>query len=799
MPPPVKFSTNLRPEQVVILARRLTARQETLLGIWDRLVGGSWDKQECRALHAALTQLVDDSEQIGSSQIAECAFAAQIYLSSFIDGDLAPNPEQLAKLNTMIDQLRSALPVLPDGVAEDVRAGRTVTTLAAGVARRVIIFCSQDLGVPGLDKALAEHRYAVQSVSELEALLEALDQRQPDALILDAERLPSAERIMREIQALQKAGRPRIPLLTVSRSGDLSIRLRAMRVGVDGHFSPPLSASEILTRLDQLVIADRAKLYRVLIVDDDRSQAFLCDSILRNAGMRTEVVQGAQEAMQVLSKFTPDLILLDLYMPELNGMELTSLIRQREEHVITPILFLSGEKDPEKRFDAIAAGGDDFLTKPVRPRHLVSMVQSRVIRNRVIKSRLASDHQRNPNTGVFPKSHFESTFKAQNRVDRHESLGIFYVAPRHRGEPALERHIADGFMRLVSAQFNSADIPTEFPDSACVVWALRATQRDLEALAKRIASTLASHEFDPADSPSTPRFLVGLYFVEAGDRLEHAAACAMEAAEHNADTEPGTFCLWQNLSCAADSEQVLSALVTALTSTPHQLVAQPLFTPLVPVHDRQVDQYLMHVNLFCPGENRIPVGYEGLRGTAEEAGAAAGLDRICLQAALSARHRQFERGRQVRVLVPQSCVTLLETDLCMWLTEALRALKLSGTGITLEYPYAQVVGRMDTTRAAIEDLSRLGVRCCLSGTVDEMNISKILLLAPDFVRINELERTTQALSTVQALATGLQACACAVIYPGSRNGAALEIIRSGVRYLCDSTVRLPDPDYRSVS
>src|SRR4029079_13853159 len=74
-------------------------------------------------------------------------------------------------------------------------------------------------------------------------------------------------------------------------------------------------------------------------------------------------------------------------MPNCSGMELTAIIREREAFISTPIVFLSGEHDADKHFEALNAGGDDFLSQPIRPKHLTVAVTNRVRRARQMSSR----------------------------------------------------------------------------------------------------------------------------------------------------------------------------------------------------------------------------------------------------------------------------------------------------------------------------------------------------------------------------------------------------------------------------
>jgi diguanylate cyclase (GGDEF)-like protein len=107
--------------------------------------------------------------------------------------------------------------------------------------------------------------------------------------------------------------------------------------------------------------------------------------------MAVKVVNNPMKVMESLREFSPDLILMDIYMPECNGMELAGVVRQLEAFVSIPIVYLSAEKDMDKQLSAMSLGGDDFLTKPIKPEHLVSSVTSRIQRSRLLRSFMVRD------------------------------------------------------------------------------------------------------------------------------------------------------------------------------------------------------------------------------------------------------------------------------------------------------------------------------------------------------------------------------------------------------------------------
>lgn len=123
--------------------------------------------------------------------------------------------------------------------------------------------------------------------------------------------------------------------------------------------------------------------------------------VLNSAGIITRALTEPLSVMAELSDFQPDLIILDMYMPECLGTELAKVIRQHERHVSVPIIYLSAEDDLDKQLDAMSEGGDDFLTKPIRPRHLIATVRTRASRARSLKARMVRDSL----TGLYNHTH----------------------------------------------------------------------------------------------------------------------------------------------------------------------------------------------------------------------------------------------------------------------------------------------------------------------------------------------------------------------------------------------------------
>ena len=227
---------------------------------------------------------------------------------------------------------------------------------------------------------------AFRSISELEQLLK---QNRPHALVFDLDLPKDAE--LESLAQLQSRDNSKIPTIVISQQSETQQRLRAVRAGADAFFTKPLDHHFFIDTLDALTSKHFQEPYRILIVDDSESAASYYAHNLQQAGMETSIVADPLDIMRHILEFNPELILMDLYMPMCHGTELASVIRQQESYIGTPIVFLSSETDLNQQMNAMQFGGDDFLTKPIDPCHLVAAVRTRARRYRTLRSYMARD------------------------------------------------------------------------------------------------------------------------------------------------------------------------------------------------------------------------------------------------------------------------------------------------------------------------------------------------------------------------------------------------------------------------
>ncbi len=115
---------------------------------------------------------------------------------------------------------------------------------------------------------------------------------------------------------------------------------------------------------------------RVLVVDDEPNIVLSLEFLMRRAGFEVEIARDGAEALAALDRTPPDLLLLDVMMPELDGFEVCERIRQRPEWRTTKIVMLTASGREAERRRGLALGADAYVTKPFSTRELVEQVKA---------------------------------------------------------------------------------------------------------------------------------------------------------------------------------------------------------------------------------------------------------------------------------------------------------------------------------------------------------------------------------------------------------------------------------------
>ena len=304
--------------------------------------------------------------------------------------------------------------------------------------------------------------YDVSTFNTLEEFRLALQQT-PDVVVLMDITFPEnhlgGAKLMKEIQ--QGRDVP-LPVVFLSAHDEFEARLEAVHAGSIAYLSKPVNIGLLVDKLDGLTSTKPMDPYRVMIVDDSVALTAYHAAVLEQAGMAVKTINNPFNVIESLPEFNPDLILIDLYMPECNGTDLAKVIRQLDAFVSIPIVFLSAENDLGKQLFAMGLGGDDFLTKPIQPQHLISSVTSRIRRSIMLRSFMVHDSLTGLLNHTAIKNLLDSEVACAIRQKKPLSFAMvdidhFKQVNDHYGHPAGDR-VIKSLSRLLKQRLRTGDL-----------------------------------------------------------------------------------------------------------------------------------------------------------------------------------------------------------------------------------------------------------------------------------------------------------------------------------------------------
>ena len=116
--------------------------------------------------------------------------------------------------------------------------------------------------------------------------------------------------------------------------------------------------------------------FKILAIDDEKDILLLLKYNLEQEGYTVKTVESGVEALKIVDKFSPQLILLDIMMPKLDGIETCIKLRSIESLSNVYVIFLTAREEEYSEVAAFDAGADDYITKPIKPRALISRINS---------------------------------------------------------------------------------------------------------------------------------------------------------------------------------------------------------------------------------------------------------------------------------------------------------------------------------------------------------------------------------------------------------------------------------------
>lgn len=327
-----------------------------------------------------------------------------------------------------------------------------------------------------------------------------------------------------------KAGMP--PVICMGSEDAFDDRYQLAAYGVDGFVSEPVNVPVLADYMEQL-ISERTNHHsdRVLVVDDDPELLEHYGVVLEAAGFDVRKVSSPPDMLGVLSEFRPDIVLMDIQMGAYSGLTLARMLRFDPQWVGLHIVFLSSEEDRDFQFNALAYGGDDFLTKPVSDRILVQAAKVRCYRAKQL-DKLAS---RDSLTGLLKHSLAMSEIsKEHSRCQRLGLTSVVAMLDLDHFKQVNDQYghrigdlVIKGLSNLLRHRLRKTDVIGRYGGEEFIVAMHGCSVQDASQSLKGICEQMASIAFPGGNREFFVTLSVGVAALDAYD----SADAAIEAAD----------------------------------------------------------------------------------------------------------------------------------------------------------------------------------------------------------------------------------------------------------------------------
>lgn len=721
------------------------ALPEEILGAlrrWQNIRKNGWLLVDAVISRADLFHAGELALASGRDSLSRALGGLAQYLGFLVDSEVValspPQLQGLAKLESCVLGL--------------LRAERAERQLAAPPDnRKVVLLLAPELPLwQCIVDRLNLGSYRIERFAQAEPMVRRLNAPGAAAVLIDEDFLLDLGSVADRLEGIHEAGSLGTTVLFFNRNRDPQVRNLALRGGAD----TSLEGSDIdhlVARVKELIdVRERQENLRVLVVEDDRSQALYCELILRKQGIDVKIAHESLHAMAAIREFLPDLVLMDLHMPDVDGMQLTELIRDQPDLAMLPIIFLTGEQDEASRFNALRAGGDDYLVKPVRPRHLITAVVTRARRARKLRQQFAA---RVPDLRK-PRLLHAGEFIAMLRMlgsDQPCHKALLMCAPDQAGPPTSKTHVAieleSQFKIARQTELELADDEriAPWPGGAYLLLLDRPSDHELFARARIIRQQVSdSMRSTGAGDASMAVVSLPTMALPSAESLVDLAERTIDVARHAGGKRVKGALTESHTDLPAD---VSLGLEKALAMAPSPETLNVLFQPIVSLHGAPRPQYHLHLGVRIGPLGERKITRLQWRPMARQIGCSSTLDRYAVEQALDCLKANRKSMPGLRVFVAVDASSIAEPAFLEALLVGLAMRGLQDPGLVLCIDHSEAMFTQNRMLDARRQLESARVLLCFGRVgVDAKGSDVIESLRPEILAVDAAALRASALT-----------------------------------------------------
>ncbi len=694
-------------------AEKLPEKLDQIERLWNKLRYFNWTTEGLKMLYTITHTLAGNGKTFGFESVSDISRKISDHLQTYLGSNEIPDTTQQNEISLLVEQLLKTSPRPADKPVEELSTEIKVTTKLKRHTHQVYIVDDDEHVADFLAAQLDAAGYQTQCFYNVSDAIQQIKENVPSALVMDI--MFPGETNMQGILAAEQiesiVGK-HIPTLFISARSDLTARLGALRAKGNAYFNKPVDPDRLVTKLDELILSKKS-IGRIAIIDDDEFVSQKNSIILKKYHYETLVVNQPLHALEEIQKFKPDLILMDIHMPDINGLELAQIIKQDETYMTTPILFLSADKTEAVKQASMTISGDEFLTKDISQNQLLRKIHSRLVSSTIIRSQLKEVSKKDVSTGLVTRKYFFSLLeKAIAEADSNTNLHLIHITIDHFEFIAKQVGLLnfDNFIshliENITPYLNTSDIACHVADQTIAILCPEDIQT-VTAIADDIIQNVSAHSFNQGDSGTEYTVSVGIAEINEQSTSIDQVLTQVEHATRQAQAQGGNQYHLYALKSLDDSSTSLVSpnLVTRIYKAVDERRFKLVFQPIIGMGDKNDEHY--EVLLRLVDENNklyLPAQFFPV---IRENNLFHEVDRWVVENTLDVYANNPKMKVRGNFFIKLSGESLSKGAFSIWVNNCINSTGLLGENrVTFEIPEADIITRNKDTRKFITHLPR---------------------------------------------------------------------------------------------
>lgn len=422
---------------------RLAVLEQAVQAMKSGELEANWRRNATQSAH----KLAGSLGTFGFPEGSQIAKQLEMLLSS----ELALQPGDMAQMARLVEALRQQLEVRENSLSLETKPSEIAIASATSeqmpADRPLLLIVDRDRSLTDqLAQAASHWQLGTVVAADLITARKQIRQSRPDILLLDLALADEDGLMLLEELA---AYRSQIPVLVLSQRDRVRDRVEVARLGGRAFLPKPASVTEVMQTVSRVLQEVHKPEATILAVDDDPQILLVLKTLIEPWGLQLITLEHSAEFWQTLQTHPPHLVMLDVEMPEIDGIELCQAIRNDPRWSWLPVLFLTSHRDAETMYRVFEVGADDYISKPIVAAELINRILNRLERTRLLRSQAEVD----PLTGVANRQRgVHDLEKLLERARNHQqAVCLAVVEVDHLKETALQYNhdIAERMLRQV--------------------------------------------------------------------------------------------------------------------------------------------------------------------------------------------------------------------------------------------------------------------------------------------------------------------------------------------------------------